>query len=180
MVPRDFTSERALCWHRHVVVTRFLRSVMGEPRVGRTGYARGVSHANKAESIGFIGYLAVCDSLEPGKPVWAARTLLCGAVPKHTEGKVLACDYDPDIVHVIWSVDTNGEHPGHTSDVSGEQIRGSRFHLNGRDYDLNEAEWRRLPVEEQRRYKKWPPCAVTSHDKHYDGHRDGSLATGGE
>ena len=93
---------------------------------------------------------------------------------------MLACDYDPNIVHVIWSVDTNGVHPGHTSNVSREQIRGSRFHLNGRNYDLNEAEWRRLPVEEQRRYKKWPPCAVTSHDKHYDGHRDGSLATGGE
>ena len=132
---------------------------MGEPRVGRTGLARCVPHANEfeEESVGFIGMtgLAIlCDSLEPGKPVWAARTLLRGAVPKHTEGKVLACDFDPNRVHVIWSVDTNGEHPGHTSDLSREQIRGARFHLNGRNYDLSEAEWRRLPVEEQRRYKK--------------------------
>ena len=158
---------------------------MGEPRVGRTGLARCVSHANEFEEqgVGFIGMtgLAIlCELLEPGKPVWAARALLRGAVPKHTEGKVLACDFDPNSVHVIWSVDTNGEHPGHTSDLSREQIRGSRFHLNGRNYDLSETEWRRLPVEEQRRYKKWPPCAVTTHDKHYDGIRDDSLATGGE
>ena len=171
---------RRPCW-----LLRVQRGEMGEPRRGRTGLMRDVSQ-NDFEQESFIGGFAgmhmtglaiVCESLEPGKPVWAAHALLHGAVPKHTEGKVLACDYDSELVHVIWLVSTNGEHPGHTSDSSGEQIHGTRLHLNGHNYDLNDAEWRRLPLEEQRRYRKWPPCAVTTHDKYYDGQ---SLATGDE
>jgi len=61
-----------------------------------------------------------------------------------------ACDDRKEAVH--WGV---------TCDVSGQSpIIGSRYHLQGEDYDLCEVEFRKLPPAEQAKYIKMPPPAA--------------------
>ena len=56
--------------------------------------------------------------------------------------------------------DRPGVHPGIVCDGSGEgPIAGWRFHLIGEDYDLCEAEWRKLPETERARYQRMAPTA---------------------
>ena len=51
-----------------------------------------------------------------------------------------------------------GGHPGYTCDKSGQKpIVGWRFHLIGKNYDLCEAEFNKLPDAEKANYEKIAP-----------------------
>ena len=61
-------------------------------------------------------------------------------------------------LHTHYASTAQGCHPGITCDKTGQcPIVGWRFHLIGKDYDLCEAEFNKLPDAEKANYEKIAP-----------------------